>query len=60
MYRTGVTPLYWACATSQEETALGLIRAGADCNALCERGDGEKLSVLYRAAKVEKIWIYFA
>ena len=54
-----MTPLYWACATSQEETALGLIRAGADCNALCERGDGEKLSVLYRAAKVEKIWIYF-
>ena len=51
-WRTGVTPLYWACATGQTEAAIQLINAGADVNALNTRGDGEKLSSLYRAAKL--------
>ena len=36
--RDDVTPLYWACATGQEESALLLIRAGANVNALNTRG----------------------
>ena len=50
--RTGVTPLYWACATGQNQTALLLINAGADVNALSTRNDGEQLSSLYRAIKL--------
>ena len=50
--RTGVTPLYWACMTRQEESALLLIRAGANVNDLSTREhDGEQLSSLYRASK---------
>ena len=54
--REGVTPLYWACATGQNKTALLIIKAGADVNALTKRScDGEELSSLYRAAKLGSI-----
>ena len=50
--RRGVTPLYWACTTGQEDSALLLIKAGADVNAPSTSSDGEQLSSLYRAAKM--------
>ena len=50
--RRGVTPLYWACTTGQEDSAMLLIKAGADVNALNTRSDEEQLSSLYRAAKM--------
>ena len=52
VWRSGVTPLYWACATGQTKAAILLINAGANVNALNTRNDGEMLSSLYRAAKL--------
>ena len=52
VWRSGVTPLYWAWSTGQTKAAILLINAGADVNALNTRNDGEMLSSLYRAAKL--------
>ena len=49
---SGVTPLYWACAINQTETALLLIKAGADVNALVTTNEGEQISPLNRATKL--------
>ena len=49
---TGVTPLYWACKTSQKNNALLFIKAGANVNAHVINTDGKIVSPpLYEAAR---------
>ena len=47
----GVTPLYWACKTGQDDTALLLLGVGASVNNLTKRTDGNQTSPLFWAAK---------
>ena len=47
----GVTPLYWACKTGQDDTALLLLGVGASVNNVTKRTDGSQTSPLFWAAK---------